>query len=438
MSGRNGATAADRASRLITQLCEARGFDEYAPIARKLAQLSEAELGTSQENGASAARYEGRVLDVAAMLAAPDEPIPWRCERLAADGYLTVLAGRGGEGKSLLALSLACGVAGGRPAAGVDCRAGSALIFDAENGPRLIARRFRSAGITASTAVQPVEAGGLHLRKDLDWFRSVIAEQQADLVVFDSLRVLSSGAKENDADEMEPLITQLKELARDTQAAILLIHHRGKSELSEFRGSAVILDQTDMLFTLGRVANDPDARVRRKITTIKCRIEEEPPPRWVRIEVDRPRGLVYVDDAEPFEEGDAKPRDERRDQVVQVLDDTPRSERRIAELTGVARSTLQRLLGDLEVEGLAARGPDGNRWVAHRPVPLGTATGGPSPESGSAKGDTGGPSDGEAGRLWATAADVGLEPRCSCSEPGELAIDGRCSRCWGWPPEDAP
>jgi len=22
---------------------------------------------------------------------------------------------------------------------------------------------------------------------------------------------------------------------------------------------------------------------------------------------------------------------------------------------------------------------------------------------------------------------------CSCATPGELADDGRCSRCWGWP-----
>jgi hypothetical protein len=22
---------------------------------------------------------------------------------------------------------------------------------------------------------------------------------------------------------------------------------------------------------------------------------------------------------------------------------------------------------------------------------------------------------------------------CSCLEPGELAADGRCTRCWGWP-----
>src|SRR4051812_29161838 len=41
-------------------------------------------------------RYDGRILDVRGLLAQPDEPIPWRCDNLAADGYLSVLAGRGG------------------------------------------------------------------------------------------------------------------------------------------------------------------------------------------------------------------------------------------------------------------------------------------------------------------------------------------------------
>jgi hypothetical protein len=56
-------------------------------------------------------RYAGRLLNVGELLAQPDEPIPWRCESFAADGYLTVLAGRGKEGKSWFTLALSCAVA---------------------------------------------------------------------------------------------------------------------------------------------------------------------------------------------------------------------------------------------------------------------------------------------------------------------------------------
>ncbi len=302
-------------------------------------------------------RYDGRILDVRGMLAQPDEPIPWRCDNLAADGYLTVLAGRGGEGKSWLALALAAGVARGKPAAGIPCKRGRAVIFDAENGPKLSVRRFRAAGVGADLDIQPVDAGGLRVTTDLPWFRRVIDDHSANLVVFDSLRVLSSGSKESDGDEMEPIITALKMLARDTGAAVVLIHHRGKQEGSDYRGSSVILDQTDLLFTLGRVTGDPDGRHRRKLTTVKCRIEEEPAPRWVAIEADRGRGLVFVNEADPFEaEGTARPvRDNLRSEVLSVLSGIVQPQARIARAVGrdPKDQSVRRVLRELEEEGIA-------------------------------------------------------------------------------------
>lgn len=331
-------------------------------------------------------RYAGRVLDVAELLATPEAPIPWRCEGIAADGYLTVLAGRGGEGKSWLALTLACGVARGKPAAGIPCAAGTALIFDAENGPPLIARRLRAAQVGPDIPLRPVDAGGLRFAEDLDWMRAEIERQGANLVVFDSLRVLSSGAKESDADEMEPIITRLKQLARDTGAAIVLIHHRGKAELNEYRGSSVILDQTDMLFTLGRVPGDPDGRHRRKVTTVKCRIDEEPEPVWVRINADRDRGLVTVTAAEPYEsDGDGRPRDLLREQVLDRLTGISQPRARIATQLGRDKSdqTIRRVLSDLEAEGLAEQRPDGWAKGGGHPDPLGSDHPDHPPENGS-------------------------------------------------------
>ena len=312
--------------------------------------------------GSGAGRYDGRVLDVQAMLAQPEEPIPWRCHGLAADGYLTVLAGRGGEGKSWLALTLACGVARGEDAAGIPCVKGRALIFDAENGPKLTIRRFRAAGVS-DLAVQPVDAGGLKITSDLQWFKATIAEQKANLVVFDSLRVLASGAKENDGDVMEPIITALKQLARDTGAAVLLIHHRGKSIESDYRGTSVIGDQTDMMYRLERIKGDPDGRTRRKITTLKCRIDEEPEPRWVQIVSNPLSGQVLVDAAEPYEEEPARPRDGLRDQVLGVFSDRPLSGAAVAKALGRDKTdgTIRRVLRDLEAEGRVTRN-DAGEW----------------------------------------------------------------------------
>ena len=162
----------------------------------------------------------------------------------------------------------------------------------------------------------------------------------------------------------------------------------------------MILDQTDMLFTLGRAAGDPEGRHRRKVTTVKCRIDEEPPPRWVRIDADRDRGLVLVDEAEPFEEeGTARPRDQHRDQVLELLGGIARSERNIAKASDLPRTTVQRLLCDLEAEELAKRSDGG--WVAHRPVALVSGPGGPPRQNGHENGSV------EPNRGWPTSDALG-------------------------------
>jgi hypothetical protein len=329
------------------------------------------------------------------MLTTPDEPITWRCDRLAADGFLGVLAGRGKEGKSWLMLALACGVARGRPIAGISCAPGRALIFDAENGYRLIKRRFHAATITADFAVQPVETGGLSITQDADWFKRTIVDYRANLVAFDSLKVLSRGAKESSSDEMEPILTTLKLLARHTGAAIVLIHHRGKADESDFRGTGVILDQADALFRLHRVKGDPEGKTRRQLVTVGCRFEEEPDPRWFQTVADRRLGLVTVDEAEPFEVEEFRPRDTVRDDVLELLGGTARSERNIAKASDLPRTTMQRILADLQEDGLAEKRPDG--WVAHPTGPRKGGPPGPPPGNGSTALFEGGPQVGPLG-----------------------------------------
>ena len=324
----------------------------------------------------SSDRYAGRILNVPALLAEPDEDTLWRCDRLVADGFLTTLAGVHGEGKSWLALALACATARGGTAAGLHCPAGRAAIFDAENGPRLMIRRFRMIG-SADLPVSLVDVGGLHALRDIDWLKQTVRDLGARFVVFDSLRMLSSGAKENDGDVMEPIMTALKLLARDTDTGVLLIHHRGKSEGNDYRGTSVIGDQTDLMFRLERVKDDPEGATRRRLVCVKCRIDEEPAPRWLQISADREAGTVSIMSAPAYNPEAERPRDDHRGDVLAALGAEPLGERKIAEAIGVPRSTVQRVLHDLQGEELARSTPAG--WVAHRPNPLGGGPPGPPP-----------------------------------------------------------
>jgi archaellum biogenesis ATPase FlaH len=339
-------------------------------------------------SGAGTPRYAGRKLDMSALLGEPDEPIPWRCHGITADGYLTTIAGRGGEGKSWLTLALAHGVHAGGIVAGIPCTGGTAIVFDAENGAELLKRRFRAGGIAAGT-VQPYDADGLHIVKDIAWFKGEIESEGANLAIFDSLRILSSGADENDTEEIEPIMSALRRLARETSAAIVLVHHRGRDDTSSYRGSSAIRDGTDMLFKFGRVKDDPEGRHRRVLETVKCRIDEEPEPRWLRIEGDRAAGLVYVDEAEPYEggTGGATVRAGLADELLGLLGEKPRTLASVAREVGrdPKDGTVRRALGALVEAGRVERTESGWRRVPV-PRPKGLAPGTPDSKAESGNG----------------------------------------------------
>jgi AAA domain len=191
-------------------------------------------------------------VDVAALLGEPDMETDWRCEGIVADGSVTLLAGSAGDGKTWLAHGLAAGVARGEPFAGIDCTKGNALVIDAEMGARMSIKRFRIAGIGPEVAL--VDAMGLDLSNDDDFAFLAwdIERKGANFVVLDSLRKLTPGKRENDSDDMAPLVAKIGKLARDANAAIILIHHRGKGESHAYRGSTAIGDQSDAVAILSR------------------------------------------------------------------------------------------------------------------------------------------------------------------------------------------
>ncbi|MEA2621641.1 MAG: putative primase/helicase [Chloroflexota bacterium] len=330
-------------------------------------------------------------LDVPSLLDEPETPVPWRCDKLAADGYVTVLTGEGGEGKSFLALALAKAVAEGGSAAGIACLAGRAVIFDAENGERLLARRLKAARVPRK-GVEVYNADGFDIRRDIEDFKAVIRAERADLVVLDSLRILAPGAKESEGDDMAPVMTAIRHVARETGAAVVVVHHRGKGEnASDYRGSSVIRDQADMLFVLGRNKSDPQARTRRSVKTSKCRIDFEPDTRWLSVETDDETGAVSIEGADPFDGGPGEGRTSKRhllaDELRPHLTTQPRTRADLARAVSRRENDSQvgRALDLLAEQGLAVRtsaggwvvvsqpaNPQGHGWMAedddaHRP-----------------------------------------------------------------------
>lgn len=248
-----------------------------------------------------------RPFDVSRMLVSDPPPVPWVVDGLVARGCLTLLAGREGVGKSMLAAALGVSVASGGGRVGpLTCHAGSTLIVDAENGEREAHRRIRGLGLPhevgASFSWFECLAGDLlnpEGVKDLD---DVIAELRPSLVVLDSFASLWRG-RENEAEHVQADLDVLRNLIRRHDAGGLLLHHQGKGGI-EYRGSTAIGAACEITAGLGREQDDPDPS-RTFIQPWKVRPAARGPRLWLRMTADR--GAVFVDEADSHQGGTAAP-----------------------------------------------------------------------------------------------------------------------------------
>ena len=186
----------------------------------------------------------------------PPSPIDWVIPNFAARGYVTLLAGVAGVGKSSLMLQQAHAVA---RRVGV-----SALYLDIENGPDQLKRLHATMALTPS-AVEMVDMSTLALsdagtlaQLQRELIGRGIARMAVDatdyiaasIVVVDSLRRFAPNLGENSNDDMAPYLASLADLARVTRTPVVVIHHASDKSESSYRGASAILDQVDMAFAL--------------------------------------------------------------------------------------------------------------------------------------------------------------------------------------------
>jgi SpoVK/Ycf46/Vps4 family AAA+-type ATPase len=307
-----------------------------------------------------------RVLDVEHMLATEPPPVPWIVEPLLVAGCVTMLAGREGTGKSMLALALAAAIGHGSSIAGMDCEPGRVLYADAENGEREAHRRVRGLGVKAGTLTY-VEACGFNLAQHITLLEDLVAEHKPAVLILDSLRSLAPGLDENDSKQAEAAVRPVSRLAQTVGIPVLLLHHAGKGG-HEYRGSTAIGAAVELGFTMSRHDEDPDKRTRRKLMSWKSRPAPEPESRWLSL--DAAGGRILIGDAEPFKPGPPRERDTYRDAVL-TFREQGLSVREIAEKVAISKSSVQRILGD----------------CPSVPDPLGGWDSGTPPESGSTKPD---------------------------------------------------
>jgi AAA domain/DnaB-like helicase N terminal domain len=261
-------------------------------------------LGQDLDASLADQRSSLRVLDVGEMVVSLPPAVPWVIEGIAVEGCLTLLSGKEGEGKSLLAMSLAVGVGLGEDVAGVPCTQRKVLIVDAENGKYEIHRRVHTLGLPAE-GVAVVEADGYNLGRDLAALEELIDKFDPGLLILDSFRSLWPAGEENDSAAVSAVLDPLRNMLRRRRVAGILLHHVSRAG-NDYRGTSAIGAAIELGFNLKRIPEDPESRDRRRLRCFKCRPAPEPHDRWLRLHVER--GQVFVDSTDPFEgEAEEKP-----------------------------------------------------------------------------------------------------------------------------------
>jgi hypothetical protein len=315
-----------------------------------------------------------RALDTLHLLTTEPAPLDWLADGVLCRGELTMFGGREKTGKSLVQLALAvCMASGGGELAGITVKPARVAVVDAENGEREVHRRLRAMGLGAAHAgnLTVFEARGFELRDDLGELRAVLDSFRPDVILLDSFRSLWGG-NERDEAEVAAALDPLRDLVHDRHIGASLTHHAQKGG-EEYRGSTGIGAAVEWVVMLSREREDPERRTRRRLSNPLGRFAPEREDRWLSIHAaDGEGGHVTVDTADPYRASRERARDDRRDQVADVLTETPQSERTIAVVAGMARTTTQRYLAQLAEDGEAEQTPEG--WVAHRPTPY---SGGP-------------------------------------------------------------
>lgn len=170
-------------------------------------------------------------------LTLPPPPMDWLVDGILASGDVTLAVGDPSIGKSWVAMDLATKIANnqGERAYWLGheiLKFGRVLYVDEENPLDVVYHRFQKLGLTSRGAqnIRYLYRPNIWLNKDPGTLFEEVLEYDPTLIVMDSLSRIHT-EDENSAGAMAKLFKEaIQPLARETNAAVFLIHHVIKSE----------------------------------------------------------------------------------------------------------------------------------------------------------------------------------------------------------------
>ena len=183
----------------------------------------------------------------------PQEPIEYLVEPIITKGSVNVFYGEAGSKKTYSLLSLTVCVGAGLDWLGFKTKISNILIIDEESGNKRLTRRLgetlRGALVYEPTNIKYVSLAGFKLDDTADCLlvMNLIEETNAELVLIDALSEIMDG-DENAKKDVQPVFNNLRKIAEETNAAIILIHHSNK--IGGYRGSSAIKGSVDLMLEI--------------------------------------------------------------------------------------------------------------------------------------------------------------------------------------------
>ena len=194
-----------------------------------------------------AAGREFAPITAATLSAEEEEKVSWVFPDYLPVGGVVLLAAKPKTGKTTLVYHLLAHLAQGHRFLERDTIPTAVLILAVEEHRRDVKNRLRSLGVLGLANIH-LQFGRFD-RSNLEAVKDYIVQNQIGLVVIDTLAAYWDVKDENDPSQVTAEVMPVVELARETNACVLLIHHCRKAEGKdgdEIRGSGALFACVDI------------------------------------------------------------------------------------------------------------------------------------------------------------------------------------------------
>jgi hypothetical protein len=260
------------------------------------------------------------------------------------------------SGKSTLVYRMVVCVAQGIGFLGRKTERGAVLILALEEHPRDVERRLRRFGLTADDPVY-IHIGPIRNKAEgLAAIREFIVDKGIVLVVVDSLSRFWAVQDENANMEVIREISPLLDMARETNAAVLLVHHERKSggeDGRNIRGGSALFGLVDQAIFLER---RPGEVSNRRVLKTLGRYEDCPPELIIELVGEDYRVL-----GTPQQFGEIQ----AVEKIKAVLSTTPMDVKALAKSADISEKLARRALEKLKASETVQRSGGGKKGDPH-------------------------------------------------------------------------